>query len=58
VDKFTDKLNGYLKKYFAPELLSNELLQQAQDIRDEEVKLHTMPTQQSEDSPKPISDGE
>jgi len=26
VDKFDDKINTYLKKYFIPEVLSNELL--------------------------------
>ena len=26
MDKFTDKLNGYLKKYWMPEILAGELL--------------------------------
>ena len=44
MDNFTDKLNGYLKKYWMPELLSQELA----DALDREERPKEDPTPQND----------
>ena len=46
MDKFTDKLNGYLKKYFMPEVLTQELL----DTLDKEEQPREETPQSQNDS--------
>jgi hypothetical protein len=46
MDKFTDKLNSYLKKYFMPEVLSDELTRKA----GEQIDPPVLPEQPLDDS--------